>query len=349
MTATDKHLTDHDRQGPQPAIPLNTAVVPALVGAALAGVDTDAMLADLGIDRGILGDPDRPLPPAQSSALWREAMTRSRDPALALHAAEAVPFGHFDVVDYVAGEAPDLGEGLAALARYFRLVRKDFDLRFAVAADEGRLSLVVPASFGPVVPYMTEFTLGCIVTRFRLTVGVAWAPRVIEFAYPRPAHVAEYERLFACPLRFDAGLTVVRLAPATLALPQPRADARLRLVLERAAAAVLERLPPSPGLVTRLREILAEELRGGTPTLEHVARRLATGARTLGRRLQDEGTSFQDQLDRVRHELACRYLDDRRLAVAEVAYLLGFSEPSAFHRAFRRWTGQAPQAWRSAR
>src|SRR5690606_31337430 len=138
---------------------------------------------------------------------------------------------------------------------------------------------------------------------------------------------------------FGAGETVVRLSRAALDVRLPASDGRLRVVLERAAATVLARVPPAPSLTTRLREILSEELRGGQPTLERAAKRLALSPRTLGRHLQAEGTSFQDQLAALRCELAREYLESQRLSVAEVAYMLGFSEPSGFIRAFKRWTG----------
>jgi AraC-like DNA-binding protein len=328
-------------------IPLNAAVSAPLLGAARAGVDIGELLAAAGIDRASAEDPDFELTLAQRGVLWREAIVRSRDPALGLHAAESVPWGAFDVVDYVAAQAPTLGEGLAALARYFRIVRADFDLSFEAGATGGRLAVELPPAYAGVLPYSTEFTLGCTISRFRATTGVAWSPEAIDFKYPEPGHRDEYARVFGCPLRFDAGATVVHFSRAVLDLRQPGADARLRLVLERAAADVLARLPSAPRLVAQLRQVLSEELRGGSPTLEHVARRLAVSPRTLGRRLQEEGTSFQQQLAELRGELARGYLDNPRISVAEVAYLLGFSEPSAFHRAFKRWTGHSPQAWRA--
>jgi len=348
LTLSDKPMVPSPL-APAFELPLSTAVSPALVGAALAGVDVDALLADVGIDRRTADDADFRLAPTVRAALWRESLQRSRDPALALHAAEAIPFGHFDVVDYVAGAAPTLGEGLTALARYFRIVRADFRLRFETDDVEGRLHLEVPPSFGPAVPYSTEFTLACILTRFRRTVGSAFTPTEARFCYPEPRHVGEYRRVFACPLAFDADETVLRFARATLELPQPHADARLRVVLERAAATVLARLRSASDLTTQVRRALSQELRGGVPTCEQVARRLALGVRTLNRQLQAEGTSFREQLAELRCELALRYLEDRRLAISEVAYLLGFSDPSAFHRAFKRWTGHSPLVWRKRR
>lgn len=325
-------------------VPLNTLVCPPLVGAALKGVDIDALLADVGIEREATENSDIPVAPALRLALWREAIRRSGDPALAFHAAESIPFGQFDVVDYLAGRAPTLGEGIAALARYFRIIRADVALRFEVDEVEGRLELELPTSFGPVIPYSTEFTLCCVVTRFRWQ--IAFELREASFCYPEPAHVEEYRRVFGCPLRFDAERTALCFPREALGRPMASSDPRLHAVLERAAADVLARLQPAVGVAAQVRRVLSEELRGGTPTLEHVARRLAMGARTLNRRLQLEGTSFQQQLADLRHELARCYLADRRLSIAEVGYLLGFSEPSAFHRAFKRWTGQSPQAWR---
>ncbi|WP_170135521.1 AraC family transcriptional regulator [Nannocystis exedens] len=328
-------------------IPVNVAVSAPLVGAARAGVDVDALLAAVGLDRAAAEDADLALAPAQRNALWREALVRSRDPALALHAAEIIPWGTFDVVDYVVAQAPSLGEGLAALARYFRIIRPDFNLAFEADASGGRLSLDLPPTFAGVQPYTTEFTLGCTIARFRRLTEATWSPEAIDFKYAAPGHRDEYARVFQCPLRFDADATVVHFSRAALDLRQPRADALLRPVLERAAADVLARMPPAPRLTAQLRQVLSEELRGGSPTLEHVARRLAVSPRTLNRRLQAENTSFQQQLAELRCELARGYLENPRISIAEVAYLLGFSEPSAFHRAFKRWTGHSPQAWRA--
>lgn len=348
MTVHVKDLADRAKLDPgRQVLPVNATVCPPLIGAALVGVDIEALLAAVGLDREAATDVEMQLSSASRVALWRESVRRSRDPALALHAAEGLPFGAFDVVDYVAAQAPTLGEGLAALARYFRIARGDFTLRLEVGADEGRLHLELPPSFAGVAAYATEFALACVLTRFRMVTESPWSPLEIAFSYPAPGHVEEYARVFACPLRFGADATVVRLSRAALDLRLPAADGRLRVVLERAAAEVLARMPPAPSLTTRLREALSEELRGGQPTLERAAKRLAVSPRTLGRRLQAEGTSFQDQLAALRCELARGYLESRRFSVAEVAYLLGFSEPSGFGRAFKRWTGHSPHAWRA--
>jgi AraC-like DNA-binding protein len=110
----------------------------------------------------------------------------------------------------------------------------------------------------------------------------------------------------------------------------------------------LARFPDQHGLDARLRQAICDELRLGQLSLETVAKRLGTPPRTLQRRLRQEGTSFAEMADRLRRDLAERYLRDRRLSVAETAFLVGFSDVSAFHRAFVRWTGKTPRTFQDS-
>jgi len=117
-------------------------------------------------------------------------------------------------------------------------------------------------------------------------------------------------------------------------------------VLDRHAENLLSRFPPRNSIVDQSRSIIGHELRGGDPSLERVAAQLGLSARTLQRKLHEQHTSHNELVDHLRHELAVRYLQEREMAIGEVAYLLGFSEPSSFHRAFKRWTGATPREFR---
>ena len=128
--------------------PLNLAVCPPLLGATMAGLDVDELLAAVGLSRATVEDLDATLAEPARGALWREAIQRTRDPALALHTAEHLPFGTFDVVDYVAAQAPTVGEGMAALSRYFRIIGGDFVMTFERDDRGGRLALELPAGWG---------------------------------------------------------------------------------------------------------------------------------------------------------------------------------------------------------
>jgi AraC-like DNA-binding protein len=181
----------------------------------------------------------------------------------------------------------------------------------------------------------------------RTLTGMTVAPQSVAIAAPRPARTDELERFFAAPLRFDAPLSALTLSSEQLALPMRKADPALLAVLTRHAEEILARLPAAPGRwIDQVRRALVESFRAGDPDLAGVARRFAVTPRTLQRRLREEGSSFQTLLDDARHDLALSYLRDPRRTTSEVAHLLGFHEASAFYRAFHRWTGLTPAAFR---
>jgi AraC-like DNA-binding protein len=124
----------------------------------------------------------------------------------------------------------------------------------------------------------------------------------------------------------------------------PRSDSHT--VLKERAEEVMARLPAGNGVPLEIRRVLMSHIARGEPQIESVARELRTSARSLQRRLAAAGTSYQELLDSARREAATRYLEDRQLSIGGVAYLLGYSEPAAFHRAFKRWTGTTPQEFR---
>lgn len=197
--------------------------------------------------------------------------------------------------------------------------------------------------------YSAEFTLACIVTRLRHSTKTHWSPREVHFRHEAPAgDMLSYTGLFGCPVRFGARETVMVLDASILELPNHGADELLNTVLQRHASALLETIPESDSVVEAVRAELRRSFVDGEPTMEGVAQALGLSPRTMQRRLREENTTFAEVLDEQRHQLAVRFLTDPRMGIAEVGFLLGFSDPSAFHRAFRRWTGQTPGDFRRA-
>ena len=134
---------------------------------------------------------------------------------------------------------------------------------------------------------------------------------------------------------------------SVLDTPMQTADPKLARILRKHAESVLQSLPKgSTTWLDQFRDVLAHELAGGDPTIQVAADALHTSVRTLQRHLAEHDVTFQSELETMREALARRYLVERSMSVAEVAYLLGYSEPSAFHRAFKRWTGTTPGAFR---
>jgi AraC-like DNA-binding protein len=194
--------------------------------------------------------------------------------------------------------------------------------------------------------HVAEFIVATLVLAARAAIETTLPIVEIRFAHREPADTSEHQRILAAPLRFDANENAIVLPSSALDLPHARADARLVHMLDRHARDLLGRLPEVHDFTDRVRAVLAAELRGGNPSAEHVADTLHMSVRTLSRRLADLGTSHKELLDTLRCELAKTHLAADALAIGEVAFLLGFSEASAFHRAFRRWTGRTPQEFR---
>jgi AraC-like DNA-binding protein len=170
------------------------------------------------------------------------------------------------------------------------------------------------------------------------------------FAHPEPSSTTEYERAFeGAALRFEAPSYGFAFGREYLDAPLPCADAVLHALLCEHVQVTLDQAAQQPTLTRRVREIVSGELLEGTPTVFTVAHGLHMSARTLGRRLEREGTSFSGILDSLRHELALRYVTRQELGFTDIAFRLGFSHVEGFYRAFRRWTGRTPLRYRQAR
>ncbi|MEW6497266.1 MAG: helix-turn-helix domain-containing protein, partial [Cyanobacteriota bacterium] len=176
--------------------------------------------------------------------------------------------------------------------------------------------------------------------------GLDVAPLKVGFQHQQPEDVSAYQRLFRSPLAFEQSVNFVIVDARVLKQPLLKSDPGLCAVLDRHAEDLLAKLPRQESIVDSVRQEISAGLRGGDPGLDAIANKLGIAPRTLQRKLKEAGTSHQELLDEMRRELSIYYLQERDMAVCEVAFLLGFSETSAFHRAFKRWTGTTPGEFR---
>lgn len=314
-----------------------------LAACARLGVDVGAVLARAGLDRARLEDPDDAIPAERADAVWREALAASADPALALRAAEATPFGAFRVLDFLGATGATVGEGLRRVAAYFSLV----DPRAAISVEEGTsaVSLVLRGRGAPLPPPAQEYTLAILALRIR-HVAPAPAALAVAFAFPRPAHAAEDARVLGVEPAWGARAPALAVGRSTWESAPRARDPELFGALDAHARGLLGRAERTAVHAARARREVAAVLAGREPTLAGVARAMGTSARTLQRRLRAEGAPFAAIVESVRRERAEAYLRARDVSISEVSWLLGFAEQSAFTRAFRRWTGMAPTEWR---
>lgn len=309
------------------------------------GLDAAAMLRSAGLTRDQVDDPDGRIPGEAVGALWQEALVRSQDADLPLRVAQAVPFGAYRVIDFLAASAATVGEGLTRVARYFPLINSAIELRIIHAPDLVRVVLIDPRNPAGVPRPYAEYALAVTVLHCRRAAGVEWPLAEVGFAFPRPASSATHERVFGCPVFFSRSDTELALSGRVWNSPSASASSELLRVLEQHADVMVSTLRHAEPVKQRVVRVLTEELRGADPSLANVARRLGLSERTLQRRLRDEGSSFADVLDETRKHVAGQYMQKKGFALTEIAYLLGFSEQSAFSRAFQRWHGLPPSRY----
>jgi AraC-like DNA-binding protein len=311
-------------------------------------LDIGAVLTAAGCDARSLDDPDARIPHDTAIAVWREAVKCSDDDAFGIHAAEQIRPGAFDVLDYATRSSATLGEGLQRLVRYHRILHNAAVVQLSVDGESVELAHVLPGELGDLPRHTAEFIVAAWIVVARQATGVDFEPVEVTFRHSAPADLSEHRRLFRAPIRFNSLANGLVLPRRLLDLPLLKSDPGLCTVLERHMGDMLERLPQTTSFSLRVRQLVARDLSTAAPNATAAARKLHMSRRTLQRLLQAEGTSFTDLVDRLRQDLAMRYLREPAIAIAEVAFLLGFSEASAFHRAFKRWQGTTPAAYRVA-
>jgi AraC-like DNA-binding protein len=308
------------------------------------GVDTGTLLRTVGIPRQTLEDPDARLPNRDAGALWAKAYELSGDPVLSLHAAEACPLGAYKVIDYMASSARTVGEAYLYAARYFPLINTA--VRIAIDDSGDPVTFDVAGESGDPAavsrPY-AEYCLAVFVLHVRVGTGVASGLRGVTFSHLRPPDVSEHERIFGCPVRFEAERNRLHVDRSTWETPTRGAHSGMLAVLREHADLLLSKLPRGPDLIERTRRAIGERLRGGDPSVKSVARELGMSERSLQRHLRELGYSFNALADEVREATARLYLQQPDMALAEIGYLLGFADQSTFNRAFKRWTGCTPK------
>lgn len=311
------------------------------------GLASGDLLSVAGLTAAQVDDPDGRLPVEAVSALWRAALVHSRDPGLGLKIALAVPFGAYRVIDFLAASAPTVGEGLTRVARYFPIINSALSWDISDEGAARRLSIVHPGLAGELPRPYAEYALAVTILHCRHASGFDWPIEEVCFGFAAPPSADAHLRAFGCPVRFGEARNAFVVSKAAWDLPSRAPSSDLLRTLEAHAGSLLESLGAVRETTALVARHIVDELEGGDPSLPNVARRLALSPRTLQRRLAIEGTSFAEVLDDTRRHVAAAYVKDRALALTEVAYLLGFSEPSAFTRAFQRWFGLPPRQFRA--
>ena len=293
-----------------------------------------------------LDDPDRRIPFAQVVALYEQGARLTNDDAFGLHVGETVDPKAFDVLGYSVINSSTLGESFDRVVRYGFIWTNGSYFSIDQTPPLTRIVYIYLDESITERRHDAEMTFAALASLSRTVTNSDLSPTRVTFQHDRPPDTREHQRIFKCPVDFNATSNQYFVESAALALPIVKADPGLGAVLDRHAEGLIAKYPRNDTLVERVRTMIKDELRGGNASLERIADSLSMSGRTLQRKLREHGTSHQELLDQMRRDLAMRYLQEPEMAICEVAYLLGFSESSALHRAFKRWTGKTPSQFR---
>jgi AraC-like DNA-binding protein len=321
-------------------------LLPIVGGLAAAGIDPNVVLSRYGMSIADLADDDLRIADAKITPIWNDAITISGDPNIGFGAAKLYRRGMFRVLDYVIASAPTLGDSLQRGTRYLSILHDLADLQVEREGELGAITAQLRPTI-PLPPAQEDFFMAMITVLSRQLTGLDETPHEVRFRHARPADTSPADGLFRCPVLYGQERTQTVFPMWFLEVECINADSVLAKVVGEHAERIIARLPPQETFVTQVQRVLAERIADDV-SVERVARVLHTSPRTLRRRLTESGTGFKEVLADLRETMAKRYIDDKRLTLDEIAWLLGFSNTSAFHRAFKRWTGSTPDAYRKS-
>lgn len=287
---------------------------------------------------------------ATVDALWRLAEKKSGKSNFGLEAAKILEAKHLGLFGYVVISSANVREAMERLVR-FKTLTGDASAVNLQMSEEGmryiHTTTMPPLSLNRI---HAEWSLAGMVRLLRVASGkVDWSPLAITFKHKEPNDLSLYHEIFGYNVLFGCPEESFLVEPSFLEVAFEGTDSTLSGILETHATQLLLLLPEQTDFVRTVQRRLQKQLPGGNPSIEMLAENLGLSVRSLQRRLEDQGQTFQTVLDDIRVRLADVYLEEASTSISEVAFLLGYSGASAFARAFKRWRLVSPTEWRSAR
>lgn len=329
--------------GAQPQFTIAAGPARSLLDFAVSrGAERQALLDRAGIAASALADPDERVPFEHYVALMRAAKSLTGDPALALHFGEGVELSDFSVVGLIGPGILD--EALVQLNRYAPLIVEvdGGGPRFSIARGADGLWLTDNRPDPNVFPELTESTFARVSATGRRLSGAPIA-KAVHVTHADPGYRAEYDRVFGAPVVFNSNKNAILIDAVWLRRSITQPPRYLSSIAVERAETLLQRLGSLKSVRSQVEAALTQALPKNEANMNALAGSLGLSRWTLARRLKAEGATFERVLDDLRRRLALQYLSDQNLTAQRIASLLGFSEPAAFSRAFKRWTGRSPR------
>lgn len=301
---------------------------------------------ELGVDAEVLTEEDQRLPISLYRNIWSLALERSQDPALGLNMAQEDTIQDLGLVAHVVYNSPTLEEGLNHYIRLFSVVNETIELEYEASGDEGRLRFICKQPQHYNISDM-ERTLAIVLKRTTQAVGTDVFFEAVHLQHAPPEYHALYNDIFPCPVKFNQTHCEILFNVKVLSYKPKKRNPHMRKATLTYANQILSRLFKR-GLKHKVKRLIEKHLSEENFDAEKAAKILNMSRQTLYRKLKNDGASYSDIVDEVKKEKAFSMLQQGQIPLTVIAYDLGFSELSAFTRAFKRWTGRTPADYRKS-
>jgi len=312
-----------------------------------AGKDSDAICEACGIAPDSLEDTEARVHVKKVFAVWSEAQRQMRDSDFGLHIGESMHgYAGGNLLFSVMMNSPTVGDAFEKFCRYHSLMNDAIQPKILIQDEYAFLSWDVDNPRLKPSEHISEALLSFFNTILNFLTENRCKPVEVHFKHGQPEKIDEYKRIFKAPVLFNQSHNQLVINRANLVRPIFMADPRLLKVLEQYTVEIMHKVYFSNSLSFRVIQLMGKKIQGEKPTIGYIARELAVSVRNLQNKLKEEGASYQQLLDYTRKEMALKYFENPEITLCDIAFLLGFSEQSAFNHAFKRWTGSTPKQYR---
>ena len=310
-------------------------------------LDPRVVLAELGYDLRLFADPDARISYAVRNRILSHCAVRAGCPHLGLLVGQENGLHTFGLVGLLVKYAPDVGSALRSFIRYQHLHVQALSTNLTVERDHATLGIQMHDARAEALDQVGDGTLATMYNVLHELCGGDWKPKEVWCAHDRPEDVGPFRRYFRVPLRFNADQFALLFSAGLLKRRLPPIDEGVVRLLQMQIDKLEDENPPD--FPAQLRRLLHTAIIAGQSKADQVAALLGMHTRTLNRRLGESGSSFQRVVDETRFEIARQMLEYSDTEISQIALSLGYAAPGIFSRAFRRWSGTTPLAWRLAR
>jgi AraC-like DNA-binding protein len=325
------------------SVAATTGLLEAIAGG---GANPDRILHVLELERSAFKNSEGFIASSLFARILEEAARATADECFGLHFGEHYNPKNIGPLAYVVLNSATIAVAIENAERYLHIHNEAADLSFNIEGEKAYLRFLLAESAIESTRQHTEYSMAVALNTLRIMVGSHWAPLEVQFTHEAPAHTSEHLRVFGAPVLFGCATNALVIERDFVERQVPAADPRLYRILKTHVERILNEMPRKSDFLSAVRRAIAESMRDGDPKLARVTKKISMSRRALQRRLKEHGVVFKTLADDTRRRFALDYLRDRKQTVTEIAFLLGYSEVSAFNRAFKRWTGRTPLDYR---